>query len=70
MKRKFTASVWRENDWHIAQAHEVDVVSQGETEQEALRNLGEAIGLLYEPPSLINLDGERFISLHTIEVDI
>ncbi len=70
MKRKFTASVWREDDWYIAQAHEVDVASQGETEQEALRNLVEAIELSCEYPSVVNLDGERFITLHTIEADI
>lgn len=69
MKRKFTASVWREDDWYIAQALEVDVVSQGETEAEALRNLAEAIELSFEPPSVINLN-ERFITLHTIEADI
>lgn len=70
MKRKFTASVWREDDWYIAQAHEVDVASQGATEADALRNLGEAIELHFEPPSVIDKDGGRFISLHTIEVDI
>lgn len=69
MKRKFTASVWREDDWYIAQALEVDVVSQGETEAEVLRNLAEAIELSFEPPSVINLN-ERFITLHTIEADI
>jgi predicted RNase H-like HicB family nuclease len=36
MKRRFSASVWREGDWYVAQCLDVDVASQGETEAEAL----------------------------------
>ena len=43
MKKVFTASIWQEEDWVIAQCAEVDVASQGETEQEALDNLREAL---------------------------
>ena len=50
MKRKFSASVWNEGEWYVAQCLEVDVASQGETEAEALRNLGEALKLHYAPP--------------------
>ncbi len=46
----FTASIWREDDWFIAQCLEVDVASQGESEEEALVNLGEALELHFEPP--------------------
>lgn len=48
--RKFTASVWQEGDWFIAQCLEVDVASQGVVEQEALENLKEALALYFEPP--------------------
>ncbi len=51
MKRRFTASVWREDDWYIAQCLEIDVASQGKTEEEALENLREAIELHLEPPT-------------------
>ncbi|MEO7001902.1 MAG: type II toxin-antitoxin system HicB family antitoxin [Ktedonobacterales bacterium] len=51
MKRQFTASVWRAGDWYIAQCLEVDVASQGETEDEALANLREALQLFFEPPT-------------------
>lgn len=51
MTRTFTASVWQEDDWYIAQCLEVDVASQGETQDEALRNLKEALELYFEPPS-------------------
>ena len=50
MKQTFTASVWREGEWFVAQCLEVDVASQGESEAEALANLGEALELHFEPP--------------------
>ena len=51
MKRRFTASVWREDGWYVAQCLEVDVASQGESEEEALANLREALELYFEPPT-------------------
>lgn len=51
MKRQFTASITREGDWYVAQALEVDVASQGETEDEAVDNLREALELFFEPPT-------------------
>lgn len=51
MKQQFTASIWREGEWYVAQCLEVDVASQGETEDEALANLREALELHFEPPT-------------------
>lgn len=50
MQRTFNASVWREGEWYVAQCLEVDVASQGETEDDALANLREALELHFEPP--------------------
>ena len=50
MKREFTASVRKEGEWYVAQALDVDVASQGETFDEALVNLREALELHFEPP--------------------
>ena len=50
MKRPFAATVWREGDWYVSQCLEVDVASQGKTEEEALANLREALELHFEPP--------------------
>ncbi len=50
MKREFKASVSREGDWFVAQCLEVDVASQGRSEEEALANLEEALALHFEPP--------------------
>jgi predicted RNase H-like HicB family nuclease len=51
MKRTFTATLWHEGPWVVAQCLEVDVASQGGTEEEALANLREALELYFEPPS-------------------
>jgi len=50
MKRQFKASLWRENGWVIAQCLEVDIASQGSSEEEALANLQEALALHFEAP--------------------
>jgi len=50
MKRTFTASITQEGDWYVVQCLEVDVASQGETEEEALVNLGEALALHFTLP--------------------
>jgi predicted RNase H-like HicB family nuclease len=50
MKQSFTASVWQEGEWYIAQCIQVDVASQGETEDEALDNLRDALELHFTPP--------------------
>ena len=50
IKQTFTATVWTEGDWYIAQCREVEIASQGTTKEEALDNLAEAIELHFEPP--------------------
>ncbi len=50
MKKTFSASVWREDEWYVAQCIEVDIASQGKTEEEALMNLREALELHFESP--------------------
>ncbi|MCY3638746.1 MAG: type II toxin-antitoxin system HicB family antitoxin [Chloroflexi bacterium] len=65
MMRTFTASVWQEGEWYVAQALEVDVASQGESEETALENLREALELHFEPPTATVLP-----EVHTIEVEV
>ena len=65
MKRRFTASVWREGDWFVAQCLEVDVASQGESEDEALANLREALHLYFEPPTPTAAP-----QVHSLEVEV
>jgi predicted RNase H-like HicB family nuclease len=63
MKRSFAASVWREGDGYVSQCLEVDVASQGETEEEALANLKEALDLHFEPPQATRLPEVRTIEV-------
>jgi predicted RNase H-like HicB family nuclease len=48
MPRTLTAAVQRDNDLYVARALEVEVASQGETIEEALSNLREALELFFE----------------------
>lgn len=50
MERTFSATVWQEGDWLVAQCLQIDVASQGRTEEEALENLREALELHFERP--------------------
>jgi predicted RNase H-like HicB family nuclease len=50
VQQTFHASIWREGDWFVAQCIEIDVASQGESEEAALANLGEALRLHLAPP--------------------
>ncbi|MDE2933268.1 MAG: type II toxin-antitoxin system HicB family antitoxin [Chloroflexota bacterium] len=45
----FTARVRREGAWFVAQATEIDIASQGQSESEALANLREALELYFMP---------------------
>jgi predicted RNase H-like HicB family nuclease len=66
MKRRFSASVWREDDWYVAQCLEFDVASQGRTEEEAVVNLREAIELaMEEPGALVSLP-----KIVTVEIEV
>jgi predicted RNase H-like HicB family nuclease len=51
MTRTFTASVTVEDGWFVAQCLEVDVASQGMSEQEAVAHLKEALELYFDPPT-------------------
>jgi len=50
MTREFSAIVAREGGLFVAQCLDVDVASQGVSEDEALANLQEAIELYFESP--------------------
>ena len=65
MKQSFTASMSQEGAWYIAQCLQVDVASQGATEDEALENLRDALELHFTPPVATIIP-----PLRDIEIDI
>jgi len=52
MKRSFENVVWKEGDHFVAQCLNVDVSSFGDTKENALINLREALELYYENDSI------------------
>jgi predicted RNase H-like HicB family nuclease len=50
--------------WYVSQCLELDVASQGETEEEALANLKEAIELHFEPPQATRPPEVRVIEVN------
>lgn len=63
MERTFTARIAQGDGWHVAQCLEVDVASQGESEEEALANLGEALTLAFSSPMAIRLPDLRMVEV-------
>jgi predicted RNase H-like HicB family nuclease len=48
MKHHFTAIIEREDDGYVALCPELDIVSQGDTVEEARQNLSTAVDLFFE----------------------
>jgi predicted RNase H-like HicB family nuclease len=63
MMRPFAATVWREGKWYVSQCLELDVASQGETEEEARASLKEAIELHFEAPQATRTPEVRMIEV-------
>ena len=49
---RFTAAITHEGEWYVARALEVEVTSQGQSIDEALANLREALELYFEDEAL------------------
>ena len=49
---RLTAAITHEPPWYVARCLEVEVASQGETVEEALENLREALELYFEDAPL------------------
>ena len=43
--------VWKEDKYYVAQCLNVDISSFGDTKEEALKNLNEALELYFEEPN-------------------
>ena len=65
MKHRFTAVISQEDEWFVAQCLEVEIASQGESQEKTLKNLGEALELhLDEPRSTVTP------SVQTLEIEV
>ena len=65
MKRDLRVVVTHEGKWFVAQCLDVDVASQGKTEEEAIENLRDALELHFTPPVATILP-----KVQTIELEV
>ena len=65
MKHRFTAVVSQENEWYVAQCLEVDIASQGKSQELALSNLREALELHFDEPQPTVIP-----SVQTVEIEV
>ncbi len=48
MELNLTIELWKKGKWYVARSSELDFVSQGETREEARKNLEEVIRIQFE----------------------
>ena len=63
--RTFRASVWQEGELYVAQCLDVDVASQGMSEEESLASLRDALHLQFSSPVATALP-----KISTVEVNL
>jgi len=70
--REFTAVIEREEDGYVSLCPELDIASQGDTVEEARKNLVEAISLFLETadPSEIQRRGHSELFITRLEVPV
>lgn len=68
--KRIHSVVWKEDDWYIAKALEVEVASQGKNQKEALDNLKEALELYFEDEADIELTPVSKPQLQDISIQI
>lgn len=69
-KREFTAIIEREGDGYTALCPEVDVASQGDTVDEARRNLAEAVALFLETASPSEIDQRLSTEVYVTRLEV
>jgi predicted RNase H-like HicB family nuclease len=70
MKRQLTAIIEREGDGYVALCPELDIASQGETIEEARRNLQEALELFFEVASKEEIQDRLRGEVYVTQVEV
>lgn len=70
MNRQLTAIIEREGDGYVALCPEVDVASQGESVDEARRNLREALELFFETASPEEIKERLHDEIYITQVEV
>ncbi|MBN2208884.1 MAG: type II toxin-antitoxin system HicB family antitoxin [Candidatus Coatesbacteria bacterium] len=70
MSRQLTAIIEREGEGYVALCPEVDVASQGDTVDEARRNLQEALELFFETASAEEIRERLHDEVYVTQVEV
>ena len=70
MNRQLTAIIERENNGYVSLCPEIDVASQGDTVDEARKNLKEAIELFFESASPEEIKGRLHDEVYITHVEV
>lgn len=68
--RQFTAIIERDDDWYVALCPELDIASQGQSVEEARRNLIEAIELFFEAASPSEIESRLHSEIFVTQVEV
>jgi predicted RNase H-like HicB family nuclease len=68
--REFTALVEREGDGYVALCPEFDVASQGDSVEEARRNLAEAVALFLETADPSEIEKRRHSEIFVTRLEV
>jgi predicted RNase H-like HicB family nuclease len=69
-QHEFTALVEREGDGYVALCPEFDVASQGDTVEEAKRNLAEAVSLFLETADPSEIEQRRHSEVFVTRLEV
>ena len=70
MKQNLTAIIEREGDGYVALCPEFDIASQGDTIEEARRNLSEALDLFLECAPPEEIARRRLSEVYVTQVEV
>ena len=70
MNRKLTAIIERENDGYVALCPELDVASQGDTVDDARKNLQEALELFFETASPVEISSRLHDEIYITQLEV
>lgn len=70
MKKQLTAIIEREGDGYVALCPEFDVASQGDTVDEARKNLQEALDLFFESASPEEIRDRLRAEVYVTQVEV
>lgn len=70
MRMRFTAIIEREGDGYVALNPELDIASQGDSIEEARKNLCEALELFFEAAAPEEIAGRLNAEIYVTQVEV